>query len=87
MTVQACTIIARNYVAAARVLASSFHDHHPDGQFTALVLDDFDNLINASDEPFKILRLDEIGIEPKEMFRMAGIYSVTELSTAVKPGY
>jgi glycosyltransferase involved in cell wall biosynthesis len=85
VTVQACTIIARNYVAAARVLASSFHDHHPDGQFTALVLDDFDNLINASDEPFKILRLDEIGIEPKEMFRMAGIYSVTELSTAVKP--
>ena len=32
MSVQICTIIARNYLPAARVLAASFLEHHPDGQ-------------------------------------------------------
>jgi len=29
----ACTIIAKNYVAQARVLARSYLEHHPGGRF------------------------------------------------------
>ena len=36
----ACTIIAKNYAAFARVLAASFLEHHPDGRFWMLVIDD-----------------------------------------------
>lgn len=85
MTVQACTIIARNYLAAARVLSTSFLEHHPDSRFTVLILDDEDETIEESREPFEILHLDEVGIDPKEVLRMAAIYSITEFSTAVKP--
>ncbi len=38
--VNACTIIAANYLSYARVLADSFLAHHPDGAFTVLVIDD-----------------------------------------------
>src|SRR3712207_2169568 len=34
---QACTIIAKNYLHFARVLARSFHEHHPGGRFWVLV--------------------------------------------------
>jgi hypothetical protein len=38
--IQACTIIAANQLAAARVLAESFFTHHPNGAFAVLVVDD-----------------------------------------------
>lgn len=85
MTVHACTIIARNYLPAARVLATSFAKHHPDGEFTTLVIDDRDRSLDEACEPFAVLRLDEIGLDPGELEKMAAIYDVMELSTAVKP--
>ena len=36
----ACTIIACNYLPFAKVLADSFLAHHPDGPFTVLLVDD-----------------------------------------------
>jgi glycosyltransferase involved in cell wall biosynthesis/SAM-dependent methyltransferase len=77
----ACTIIARNYLPYARVLAESFSKHHPNARFTTLVLDGVDDL----DEPFELLSPYEIGIEPDELRRMAMIYDLKELATAVKP--
>ena len=38
MEFHACTIIARNYLPAARVLARSFRQHNPGGNFTTLVV-------------------------------------------------
>jgi glycosyltransferase involved in cell wall biosynthesis len=77
----ACTIIARNYLPYARVLAESFAEHHPGERFTTLILDAGDDL----DEPFDVLTPYEIGIEPDELHRMAMIYDLKELATAVKP--
>ena len=37
---KACTIVARNYLAQAEVLAHSFKQHHPDCPFTILIVDD-----------------------------------------------
>lgn len=79
----ACTIVAKNYVAHARVLARSFREHHPDGRFWTLVLDDFAGVIDPADEPFEVITPFEIGLD--EFLVMAGTYDVLELSTAVKP--
>ncbi len=78
-----CTIIAKNYVAQARVLARSFAQHHPDGRIWTLIIDDFDGYIDPAEEPFEVITPAQIGCEQFE--EMAARYSVLELSTAVKP--
>lgn len=78
-----CTIIARNYVAHARVLAESFRAAHPDGNCSVLVIDDPSGFIDPAAEPFELITLEQIGLPDPE--RMAAIYDVMELSTAVKP--
>src|SRR3984893_4542326 len=80
-----CTIIARNYLALARVLADSFFAHHPDGSFTVLVIDDEERLLPPDNGPIDWRRLSDIGLDKREIHRLAGIYDVTELATAVKP--
>jgi glycosyltransferase involved in cell wall biosynthesis len=85
MSVVICTIIARNYLPAARVLASSFLEHHPDGRVSTLVIDDLYGEVDAASELFEVLRPGDVGIEAEEFHRMAMIYEVLELATAVKP--
>ena len=81
--VRACTIIAKNYVAHARVLALSYREHNPQSSFSVLVVDDFEGYIDPAKEPFEVLTPAQVGVEDFEL--MAGIYDVLELSTAVKP--
>ena len=79
----ACTIVARNYLPYARVLAATFLEHNPQGRFTTLVLDGHDDLA----EQFDIVGPYDIGIERTELHRMAMIYDLKELATAVKPWF
>jgi hypothetical protein len=81
--VNICTIIARNYLAQARVLARSFNEVHPDGNCAVLVIDDPSGYIDGSREPFELLTIDDIGLPDPE--RMAAFYDIMEFSTAVKP--
>jgi glycosyltransferase involved in cell wall biosynthesis/SAM-dependent methyltransferase len=81
--VNICTIIARNYLAQARVLAHSFKQVHPEGSCTVLVIDDLTGYIDPAEEQFELLTIDDIGLP--DAMRMAAIYDVMELSTAVKP--
>jgi glycosyltransferase involved in cell wall biosynthesis len=83
--VWACTIIARNYLPAARVLATSFLSHHPSGRVFVLVLDDPFGELDSGTEPFEVLHLTDLEIERSELHQMAASYSVTEFATAVKP--
>jgi 2-polyprenyl-3-methyl-5-hydroxy-6-metoxy-1,4-benzoquinol methylase len=85
--VNACTIIARNYLAHARVLVDSFFAHHPDGAFTLLLIDDEGRQFDAGHESFRCLRLGDIGFDRSEIGQLASIYDVTELATAVKPPF
>lgn len=78
-----CTIIAKNYVAQARVLARSFAEHHPGSELSVLVIDDHEGYLDPEQEPFRLLTPSEIGCEEFEM--MAVRYDIVELSTAVKP--
>ena len=83
--VWACSIIARNYLPAARVLATSFLSHHLAGRMSVLVLDDPLCEVDSGSEPFEVLHLTDLNIEPPELHYMAAGYSVTEFATAVKP--
>ncbi len=84
----ACTIVARNYIPAARVLADSYRAHHPGAEFAVLVIDaEVDELAEfARQVPgVRFLGPEDIDLDPSEFGRMALTYTVTELSTAVKP--
>ena len=85
--VTACSIIARNYLAHARVLAASFFAHHPQGRFTLLLIDDEGRQFSGADESFRCLRLSDIGLDSSQIGQLAAIYDVTELATAVKPRF
>lgn len=78
-----CTIIAKNYLAHARVLAESFTEHHPDGRCFVLVIDATDGYIDDARESFTLLRPADLDLDAFE--EMRGAYDVLELSTAVKP--
>lgn len=80
---EVCTIIAKNYVAHARVLARSLGQTNPDSRLWTLIIDEFTDFIEPDHEPFEILTPADIGCAPFE--QMAVRYSVLELSTAVKP--
>jgi glycosyltransferase involved in cell wall biosynthesis len=80
--VNACTIVAGNYLPAARLLAESFLEHHPEDAFTILLLDATES---EQANGYEILSPYEIGIDRRELHRMASIYDVKELATAVKP--
>ena len=78
-----CTIIAKNYVPFARVLARSFAEQHPDGRCSVLVIDSIDGHFDPATEDFEALTPADIDCPPFEA--MAAIYDVLELCTAVKP--
>src|SRR5437868_5115641 len=78
-----CTIVARNYLAQANVLARSFKHYHPHCSFSVLVVDGLDTESIRGDG-VELLNLSGIGLDPGDSVRMPMIYNVTELSTAVK---
>ncbi|MHB8508786.1 MAG: glycosyltransferase [Candidatus Dormibacteria bacterium] len=77
-----CTIIARNYLPAARVLSESFLHLHPEGRVTVLGLDELGPL--EPRDRFRVLGLRDIDLGD-DINRMLLLYDVMELSTAVKP--
>lgn len=81
----ACSIVARNYLPQARVLASSWVRHHPDSPLELLVLDDLDGQLDDRDEPFVVVRPEQLDLDDATWQEMAFIYDVMELATAVKP--
>jgi len=79
------TIVARNYLAYARVLAASLARHNPGTRLHVILLDDDEGLI-AAEPAMEIIRAGELPFDPPStLHTMAAIYDVTELATAVKP--
>jgi glycosyltransferase involved in cell wall biosynthesis len=84
-SVQICTIVARNYIPAARVLSKSFLEQHPEGRVAVLVLDDVGQSIDDSAERFEVLRPEDLFEDSIELHRMQTIYELTEFATSMKP--
>lgn len=68
-TVAVATIVAKNYLSFARVLAESFHRLHRHIPFFVLLADEPDRYIDPSQEPFHIVNLSELDIPQLERFR------------------
>ena len=66
-----CTVVARNYLAYARVLAHSLNRVGDGSQLSVLVLDDLDHAVVESEEPFDVLRPADLDIAPREFHDMA----------------
>ena len=80
-----CTVVARNYLAYARVLGQSLRDVGDDLHLSVLVLDDVNREVDDTAEPFDVLRPSDLDISPGQFHHMAVIYDLLELATAVKP--
>lgn len=83
--INACTIVARNYLAQASALADSFVEACAEGTITILVIDMGDDRVESDDPRVRVVGPTEAGFTQQEFDRMATIYTVVELATAVKP--
>ncbi len=79
----ACTIIAKNYLPMARVLAESWHRFHPQCPIYVLLLDSPEGFFRPADEDFVSVSVTDLDIPNLDGFLFK--YSVLEASTAVKP--
>src|SRR5207237_9164572 len=82
VTMQACTLIARNYTAQARVLAESFAAHNPGSTFSTLIID---GPGPHPPEPYEILLPEDLDLDEAEFRRMAATSDVLELAPAPQP--
>jgi glycosyltransferase involved in cell wall biosynthesis len=80
----ACTIVARNYLAQARVLVESFRLHHPGLPFHTLVIDGQESDRQLQTVGSVVLPTD-LGLPERVLHDMIAMYDVMELATALKP--
>ena len=79
-----CTIISKNYLAYARVLANSFLEHHPGGRVFVLLVDRLEGEFLPESEPFTLIEVEELDTIP-ELPSFLFKYSLLECNTAAKP--
>ncbi|MBC8078375.1 MAG: methyltransferase domain-containing protein [Chloroflexales bacterium] len=77
------TVVAKNYLAVARVLAQSFQQFHPDIPFFVALADEPEGRFDPRDEPFHLLTLAELALPDLERMRFR--YTRQQLIIATKP--
>src|SRR5579859_4966438 len=77
-----CTIISRNYLSSARILAESFLRHHSGAHFYLLVIDDLPGDVEAG-PGIRTIGLKQLDLPYIDELPFK--YDVTELCTALKP--
>lgn len=82
-TLAVCTIVSKNYLAYARVLAESLRRYHPDSHFFVLLVDRVDGAFDPRGEPFTLVEIEQLAIP--DLPRFCFQYNVLELNTAAKP--
>jgi glycosyltransferase involved in cell wall biosynthesis len=79
----AITIVSKNYLAQAKVLASSYKKHHPDHDFVVVLVDRMDGYEYDLGEGVDLIEISALKLPDFGTF--VHRYSVMELNTAVKP--
>lgn len=84
---QFCTIVARNYLSQALVLAETLALHHPGTPMTVLLVDALPEDVEALERSgISFLLTEQLdGVDRPGLEAMRTFYDVTELSTALKP--
>ena len=81
----ACTIIAKNYLPMARVLAESFQHHNPGTPFFVLLIDPVEGYFEPEKERFHLIEARQLPVT-----NLKGVlfkYDILEASTALKPAF
>lgn len=79
----ACTVVTERQLPAARVLARSYLDHHPDHDFVVLVVDRAEFPERPADH--RVIGYRELDLDPDEFLRLATCFPAPELIEAVVP--
>lgn len=77
------TIVAKNYLARARVLAGSLRLHHPELTITLLLADEVEGRFDPAGEPFPVVLLHELPIPG--LRRLLFRYGRQQVAVAAKP--
>ena len=80
----AFSIASLAYVPHARVLARTYARHNEGESIWVLLIDDVEKNVCDQDEPFHVLRLDDIDLDETEIHRMAMLFG-DKLIAAIKP--
>lgn len=83
MTAAAFTIVAKNYLAFARVLMSSLRKWAPEMKRIVVLTDKPDGYFDPDGEDFEVILSEDLPIPLSRWFHFK--YTILELSTAVKP--
>lgn len=83
MRTAVCTIISKNYLAAARVLMEGIARHAPEADRVVLLVDRVDGCFAPERENFRLILSSELDIPDSRWFHFK--YTILELNTAVKP--
>lgn len=81
----ACTIVSPNYLAYARVVASSYLARHPGDRFFVLIVASLEDVSAFAGEAFTAVALPAIGLADLRAEAMK--YDILELNTNVKPTF
>jgi len=79
-----CTIVSKNYLPYARVLAESFLKHN-DGEVFVLLVDNVDGYFDPAAEKFKLVEIEELRYLIPDFEKFCFQYTIYELNAAVKP--
>ena len=82
MTLAVGSIVGKNYLPFARVLAGSLEAHHPEHRLVVVLADELDG-IDAAAEPFNLVPFAELGVP--EARELAFRTRQREFATALKP--
>ena len=77
------TIIAKNYVAQARVLMASVRRFNPNLRRLVVLVDRLDGSFSPAGEQFELILSEDLDLPESQWFHFK--YSLLELATAVKP--
>ncbi len=77
------TIIAKNYLAQARVLMASIEKHHPASPRLVVLTGEAEGCFDPLQERFQMIRSSELDLPDSTWFHFR--YNTLELTTAVKP--
>ena len=78
-----CTIIAKNYLAFARVLMASVRQYHPRLKRFVVLVDHSEGYFEPENEDFVVIHAEDIQISNFKHFLFK--YTIVELCTAIKP--
>lgn len=80
-----CTVSTVSHLSQCRVLAESVSREHPGSRLRVLVADDVDHVYRDASEPFDVMDVEALDLQPAEFRRMAACYEPLELLCALKP--